>query len=114
LSSFVNTTILSTTPDIEAGTMLLRTPTDLGLLIRDARRTQRLSQQELARRVGVSRQWIVEVEKGRPRAELGLVLRTLAALGLQLTVGAPRDDEPALPEATVDLDAVIAQARVPR
>lgn len=57
---------------------------DLGQLIRRQRQAQRLSQGALAAQVGVSRQWLVEVEKGKPRAEIGLVLRTLWALGIKL------------------------------
>ncbi|MBI4699873.1 MAG: type II toxin-antitoxin system Y4mF family antitoxin [Deltaproteobacteria bacterium] len=93
--------------------MVVRTPTDVGLLIRDRRRRLGLRQNDLARTVGVSRQWIVEVERGRPRAELGLVLRTLAALGIDLLVSTgeqQRDTAPA-PDAAIDLDAVIAAAR---
>ena len=62
--------------------MLIRTPIDLGALIRDRRRRLRLDQKSLAEKVGVSRQWIVEVEKGKPRAEVSLILRTLDALGI--------------------------------
>jgi HTH-type transcriptional regulator/antitoxin HipB len=43
-----------------------------------------MDQATLARKVGVSRWWIHEVEKGKPRAELGLVLRTLTTLGVSL------------------------------
>ncbi len=39
-----------------------------------------LDQASLATRVGVSRQWIVAVEAGKARAEVGLVLRTLTAV----------------------------------
>jgi DNA-binding XRE family transcriptional regulator len=34
--------------------------------------------------IGVSRQWIVAMEKGKPPAEIGLVLRALTALGVNL------------------------------
>ena len=60
--------------------MILRTPSDLGLLIRDRRKSLGLDQRELAEKVGVSRLWIIEIEKGKPRAEIGLVMRTLLAL----------------------------------
>jgi HTH-type transcriptional regulator/antitoxin HipB len=66
--------------------MLLRIPIDLGFAIRDRRRRLHLRQEELAARVGVSRKWIIDVEKGKPRAEIGLVLRTLDALGLRLSL----------------------------
>lgn len=65
--------------------MLVRNATDIGLIIREQRRKLNLDQAELARRIKVSRQWIVEVEKGKPRAEIGLVLRTLHILGLALS-----------------------------
>jgi len=39
-----------------------------------------LDQKTLAAQVGVSRQWIVDVEKGKPRAPMSLVLRTVEAL----------------------------------
>ena len=61
--------------------MRIRTPADLGALIRDRRIKLALDQRSLAQKVGVSRQWIVEVEKGKPRAEIGLLLRTIDALG---------------------------------
>ena len=64
--------------------MHLRTPTDIGLLIREKRRALSLDQAELARRVGVSRQWIIGIEKGKARADLSLVMRTLDALGIVL------------------------------
>ncbi|MGH7298057.1 MAG: helix-turn-helix domain-containing protein, partial [Polyangiaceae bacterium] len=62
----------------------VRTPTDLGALIRDRRRRLGLDQRALAERVGVSRQWIIEAEQGKPGAAVGLVLRTLQALGVTL------------------------------
>jgi HTH-type transcriptional regulator/antitoxin HipB len=92
--------------------MILRSPHDLGALIRDRRRRLGLDQRTLAERAGVSRQWIIEIERGKPRAEVGLVLRTLAALGLRLSVddgaGAARRG-PAVPAP--DIDAIVERAR---
>ena len=59
---------------------------DLGLAIRERRRALRLDQAALAKRVGVSRQWISDIERGKPRAELALVLRTLKELDLEIVV----------------------------
>jgi HTH-type transcriptional regulator/antitoxin HipB len=98
--------------------VLARTPEDIGLLIRDQRLKLGLDQRSLAERVGVSRQWIVEVERGKPRAEVGLILRTLAALELQIDIGGAglkRTAQPvkggARPRARIDLNAVIDRAR---
>lgn len=65
--------------------MQLHTVRDVGAMVRDARAQRRLTQAELARRAGVSREWLVRLEHGSPRLELQLVLDTLAALGLSLT-----------------------------
>lgn len=64
--------------------MRLKTPRDYGLVIREERRRQGLTQQALATAVGVGRQWIIAVEQGKAGAELGLVLRTLQVLGAQI------------------------------
>ncbi len=89
----------------------IRTPSDLGALIRDRRLKLGLDQQALAHMAGVSRQWIVGVEQGKPRAEIALVLRTIAALGIRL---AADDKAPTTPEdaaAAIDIDAIVAAAR---
>jgi HTH-type transcriptional regulator / antitoxin HipB len=63
----------------------LRTPADIGALIKDRRRALGFDQAELAARIGVGRLWVNQVERGKPGASLGLVLRALAALGLELS-----------------------------
>jgi len=62
--------------------MQVRNARDLGLLIKDQRRSLSLSQADLANRVGASRHWVIGVEAGKPTVELGLVLKALSALGL--------------------------------
>lgn len=64
--------------------MRLRTVRELGLLVRAERKRQGLSMQDVADRVGCSRQWISALEEGRERLEVALVLRTLGALGVEL------------------------------
>lgn len=93
--------------------MHIRTPLDLGLVIRQQRRHLGLNQTDLASRVGVGRQWIVAIEHGKARAELGLVLRTLAALDLTLAVDGGgnarmRKDSSVAP---IDIDAVVDAAK---
>lgn len=90
--------------------MRVRTPNELGLRIRERRLESGLDQAALAAKVGVSRQWIVEIEKGKPRAEIGLVMRALNALGLEVWVGDPPAEDGPRP-LVVDLDRVIARAK---
>lgn len=70
--------------------MRLRTAADLGALIRERRVKLGMDQSDLAEKAGTSRKWIVEVEQGKPRAEIGLVLRTLKALGVTLDIAVDR------------------------
>jgi HTH-type transcriptional regulator/antitoxin HipB len=93
--------------------MHIRTPLDLGLVIRQQRRRLGLNQTELAARVGVGRQWIVAIEHGKASAELGLMLRTLAALGLTLSVDGGNDtpSQRGGAAAPIDLDAIVDAAK---
>jgi HTH-type transcriptional regulator/antitoxin HipB len=91
--------------------MFIRTSSDLGALIRERRLKSGLDQLALARKAGTSRKWLVEVEKGKPRAEIGLILRTLKALGVTLSAAdttnnvAPGRTKTATP--SVDINQVI-------
>ena len=93
--------------------MLIRTPRDLGAAIRDHRRRRGLGQQELAEKINASRQWVVEVEKGKARAQIGLVLRAFDALGIALVldpdVQAGGKDGDA--DLGFDIDRIVDEAR---
>lgn len=95
--------------------MRIQTPADLGLTIRDRRKQMGLAQQTLADRVGVSRQWIVEVEAGKSRAEIGLILRTLRELGVQLDVKSELPPDSSKPSRTrtrgPNLDQIVDRFR---
>jgi HTH-type transcriptional regulator / antitoxin HipB len=96
--------------------MQIRTAKDIGALIRDQRKNQKLDQAELAEKVGVNRRWVLEVERGKPRAEIGLVLKTLDALGLTLSIeGEAVKRRPGGREIeSVDIDAIIENAKRPK
>jgi HTH-type transcriptional regulator/antitoxin HipB len=94
--------------------MVVRTARDLGALIRDRRRRIGFDQKRLAASLGVSRQWVIGVERGKARAELGLVLRALDALGVELTVAEAGDSDAYVLPAPADIDAIARNARKPR
>ncbi len=93
--------------------LTLRSPADIGALIRDRRKALGIDQSALAEQIGVGRIWVNQVEKGKPGAKLGLVLRALAAVGVELsaTTGDAPDDAIAEPIATPDINAVIQAAK---
>jgi HTH-type transcriptional regulator / antitoxin HipB len=92
--------------------MLVRTPADLGAVIRDRRKQLKLDQAAFAKRIGVSRQWVILIEHGHTRAELGLVLRALDALHIHLDASAAQPRR--YSRRGVDIDAIVAKAKKSR
>ena len=68
--------------------MRIRTATDLGAFIRERRTKLGMDQISLAKKAATSRKWLVEVEQGKPGAEIGLILRTLKSLEISIDVEA--------------------------
>jgi HTH-type transcriptional regulator/antitoxin HipB len=68
--------------------MQIRTILDAAAVVRGRRVDLDLSQAALADRAGVSRKWVYEFEAGKPNAELGVLLRVLSSLGLELSADA--------------------------
>lgn len=56
----------------------------LGKTIRLGRMQRRLTAQELAERVGVSRSTLQRIEKGDPKVEIGLMFEAAAIVGVKL------------------------------
>ena len=98
--------------------MLLGNPSDLGAAIRERRLALELDQLTLAKKAGVSRKWLIEVENGKPRAEIGLVFRTLKALGLTVTIAAESPEAPPkrarAATQSVDIDRIVDSLKKPR
>lgn len=91
--------------------MLVKNPKEVGLAIKDQRRALGLSQAELAAKMGVSRQWVIGVERGKRSTELDFVLKALSALGLKVDLSA-RESAPRPAKATrVDVGAILDRAR---
>lgn len=66
--------------------MIATNAVDLGALLRTARQAKRMSQQDLAAVIGVSRQWVIGAEKGAPAARVDLILDALRAVDLLVDV----------------------------
>lgn len=60
----------------------VRTTTELGFAVRNARRSRGWTQAALADAAGISRQTLINLERGNPHGEIGVAFRVLAALGL--------------------------------
>lgn len=74
----------------------------LGVMLRQLREQRGLTQAEVAERADISRQLLVKIEKGHPRAEIGRVLAVVRALGGRIAIEPITDSPPA-----IDLDALL-------
>jgi HTH-type transcriptional regulator/antitoxin HipB len=91
----------------------VRTSRSLGAAVKARRLELGWSQAELAKKLGTQRQWVLRLEAGSEGAELGLVLKAFAALGLNLTAGnEPRKTGSQVAPAA-NLDEVFARLKRP-
>jgi HTH-type transcriptional regulator/antitoxin HipB len=91
-----------------------RNAEQLGRAIRLKRQEKGLSQEALAAQVGVGRKWVMHLEAGNPKAELGLVLKALVTLQLQATLS--EEPSPLMGKVSNSgrLDEVFARLQRPR
>lgn len=71
-------------PTSELPGIEIKSPEDLGLLIRKARERRDQSQQNFADLAGVGRRFVSELENGKATLELGKVLKVMRAAGLSI------------------------------
>ena len=65
------------------------TAPELGVIVRKARLDQGLLQAQLAGAAGVGLRFLVELERGKPTAQLGKVLAVIDALGWRIDISPP-------------------------
>ena len=66
--------------------MTLHNPEQLGAAIRLKRKEKSLTQSELAKLLGAERKWVLRLESGNSKAEIGLILRAIEVLGLRASL----------------------------
>jgi HTH-type transcriptional regulator / antitoxin HipB len=93
--------------------MEIRRPAELGAYIMNVRRARGLSQVELAARLGVSRIWVGQIERGKASPRLDLVLRALNELEITISVSTNDDNletasraPSSPPPEPIDIDAI--------
>jgi y4mF family transcriptional regulator len=65
------------------------TPAEIGAIVRTSRKAQRLRQDQLAGAAGVGLRFIVDLEAGKPTAQIGKTLLVLQALGCSFHITPP-------------------------
>jgi HTH-type transcriptional regulator/antitoxin HipB len=69
--------------------MRIRTAREIGILIKEARKRQGLSQVSLAKMINTTQTWVSWIENGKPTAEIGSVLLALTTLGVEMEFNLP-------------------------
>jgi y4mF family transcriptional regulator len=74
------------------------TTAEIGDIVRTTRKAAGLRQDELAGAAGVGLRFIVDLEAGKPTAQIGKTLQVLSALGCSLDITPPPDPKGARPK----------------
>lgn len=64
----------------------------LGALVKQVRKSQRLTQEQLAAACGLGRRFVVELERGKATSHVGKIMQVLSALGLSLHIADRKGD----------------------
>lgn len=73
--------------------MIISNSKELGLLIKTTRKTQGMTQAELAGASGTGVRFIVDIERGKPTCELEKTLLIVSMLGIKLEACLPADND---------------------
>lgn len=65
------------------------TPAKIGEMIRDTRKSLRVTQKDLALTAGTGLRFVIDLEKGKETCEIGKALRVLQTLGISITLTSP-------------------------
>jgi DNA-binding XRE family transcriptional regulator len=86
----------------------------LGQSIRLARKDRLMTEAELAKRVGISRTTLQQIEKGDPKVEIGLAFETAVIVGVDLFVPEVRTLAPQLARVADRLALLTQSVRRPK
>lgn len=73
------------------------TPSEIGDIVRTTRKAAGLRQDELAGAAGVGLRFVVDLEAGKPTAQIGKAFQVLAALGCSIEITPPPETKGARP-----------------
>jgi transcriptional regulator with XRE-family HTH domain len=86
----------------------------LGRTIRLARKQRRMTEADLAARIGIARSTLQSIEKGQPKVEIGLVFEAAALLGVPLFADEPSRLAPEISRLDDKLALLPQSVRKPR
>jgi len=87
--------------------MVIRTTKELAAVIQEQRRRLNWTQEELATQIGVNRKWVSDFERGKPTAQLDIVLMALNALMITISIEMPHQQSLNDDEHEIDLGELL-------
>ena len=91
--------------------MKATTVRDIAAIVRGRRKALAWTQAQLASKLGVHRDWVMQFEQGKSTAEWGTVVRALRELGLSIDLYV---DEPTPRTGADDIEQILAATTRPR
>ncbi len=64
----------------------IKTPADLGKVIRQRRKAAKLTQKKAAALAGIGVRFLSELERGKPTAQIGKTIKVAQLLGLEIQI----------------------------
>jgi HTH-type transcriptional regulator/antitoxin HipB len=94
--------------------MKARTAKSIGAAIKQRRIELGLGQPDLAKRIGASRHWVIDMEQGKDGVEIGRVLRALDTLGLTIDIStnAIKTSSGKADIRRIDIDSIVTRSRL--
>ena len=65
-------------------------PKEIGKLVRKYRKSQKLLKKDVGGLTGVGERFMIELESGKPKVQLGKALKVIKMLGCQIEIKPPR------------------------
>lgn len=84
---------------------------DIGVLARTVRKTAGMRIDDLAATTRLSKQFVNDVELGKPTVQLGRVLQMLDELGVRVYLDAPKEIEPHLAKHRAQIEKVSSRRK---
>ena len=92
---------MTANPKLLIGDVTVKNPSELGALIRKVRKSQKLTQRDMAGLSNSGNRLIVDVENGKPTVQLQKVFGLLELLGLAMTISVRAGENPAIADRAI-------------
>lgn len=73
--------------------MIIKSPEDIGKIVKETRKAQNLTQIKLAKLCNVGNRFIIDLENGKATCQIDKILIVLNGLGIKINMSEPTDNK---------------------